>query len=141
MGAKVRRIMGLICLPLIVAGLVCFAVALRFAFRQQELSGVPWGRIALNTDGRKFYTQRGGGPLEQRSQVPMTDEQYRLWEVCEERARDWALPGVACWMAGVAILAVLGELRRRKAQQENQLPQVIGPLTGSRRTTSPGGPG
>ena|SRR5205807_9112017 len=114
MGAKVRRVMSRLCLPLIVAGLVCFAVAMRYAFLKHELSGVPWGRIAFHIDGRKFYTQRGGGPLEQRPQVPMTDEQYRLWEVYEERSRDWALPGAACWMAGVAILAVLGELRRRK---------------------------
>jgi hypothetical protein len=112
--------MSLACPLLIVAGLVCFAVAMRFASLQHKLSGVPWSHVAVNTDGRKFHTQKAGVPLEQRPQVPMTDEQYRLYEIYDGLSRDWALPGVACLMAGIAILAILGELRQRKAGSPNR---------------------
>jgi hypothetical protein len=105
---------GTLTVALLAAGVACCSAGLWFEYRKHELSGVPAHHFALDVDGQKFHVPRGGGPVEQRPQVPMTEEQYQLWQENENLGSNWGLTGVLCWMAGVTIGAVAGQLRRRR---------------------------
>jgi len=113
MGANGQRVTSLVGALLVAAALICVPVAFRLEYRKHTLSGVPWGHFAVSADGRKFHVPRGGGPVEGRPQVPMTEEQYRHWQENKFAAWGWALAGVSCWMAGVAVLHLARRFRRQ----------------------------
>jgi hypothetical protein len=98
---SVTRLAGVVHLA---ASLFCVPIAVWFEFRKPRLSGVPWGHFAMSADGRQFHVPRGGGPVESRPQVPMSEEQYLQWEQNGFIAQSWALPGVSCWLAGPTLL-------------------------------------
>jgi len=129
MGTRGRKAIGFSMAALLAAGVVCWSVSMRFEVRKHELSGVPWSDSASDIDGRKFHAIKSG-PLEQRLQVPMTDEQYRQWEENGELERNWGFPGVVCWTVGCIVLAVMDELRRRKARSAKQPPHLTAASSG-----------
>ena len=88
-----------------VATVGCFVVAGWFDSRKFTLSGVPTNHYAVNENGRTFYVPRGGPPLDQRPQVPLTAEQYRLWEENEQSGSRWAGRAALCLLAAVGIAA------------------------------------
>ena len=55
--------------------------------------------------GRLFYVPRGGPPIEQRPQIPLTAEQYRLYEENDQFESLWAGRAALCFLAaaGVAV--------------------------------------
>jgi len=98
-----------------VATVGCFVVAGFLDSRKFTLSGVPTNHSAVNENGRTFYVPRGGPPLDQRPQVPITAEQYRLWEESEQSGSRWAERAALCCLAAVGIavwLALAGPDRR-----------------------------
>jgi hypothetical protein len=89
---------------LIVATIGCFLVAGWFDHQKHALSGVPGSHFAVNENGRLFYVHRGGPPIEQRLQVPMSAEQYRLYEENEQLGSQWAGRGGLCFLAALGIV-------------------------------------
>ena len=63
---------------LIAAMIGCLAVAGWLERRQEALSGVPGGHCAVSENGRTFYVHRGGPPVDQRQQFPLSAEQHRV---------------------------------------------------------------
>ena len=98
-----------IALGLLVAATVgCFVAAGWFDHRKHALSGVPTSHFAVNENGRRFYVRRGGPPIDQRPQFPMTAEQYRLWEENDTASALWGGRGVLCFFAVVGVGAWVG---------------------------------
>jgi hypothetical protein len=99
---------------LIVAMIGCGAVAGWFDHRKHALAGVPASHFALNRDGRLFHVPRGGPPIDQRPQVSLTAEQYRLWEENDKSASLWAGRAALCFLAFVGTVVwmkLVGPLR------------------------------
>ena len=94
-----------VALGLLIAAMIgCFAAAGWFDHRKYALSGVPVDHYAVNENGRLFYVHRGGPPIDQRPQVPITAEQYRLWEENHHSSSLWGGRGVLCIFAlGIVI--------------------------------------
>ena len=92
---------------LILAMIGCIAVAGWFDNRKHALSGVPSGHFALNESGRLFYVPRGGPPIDQRPQVSLTAEQYRLWEENDQACSLWAGRAALCFLAFGGIMVWL----------------------------------
>jgi hypothetical protein len=92
---------------LILAMIGCIAVAGWFDNRKHALSGVPSGHFALNESGRLFYVPRGGPPIDQRPQVSLNAEQYRLWEENDQACSLWAGRAALCFLAFVGIVVWL----------------------------------
>jgi hypothetical protein len=90
---------------LIVAMIGCFLVAGWFDHQKHVLSGVPGSHFAVNENDRLFYVPRGGPPIEQRPQVSLTAEQYRLWKENEQLGSLWAGRAGLCFLvaAGIAV--------------------------------------
>ena len=87
---------------LIVAAVGCFFVAGWFDSRKYTLSGVPTNHYAVNENGRAFYVPRGGPPLDRRPQVPLTAEQYGLWEENGQSGSLWVGAAALCFLAAAA---------------------------------------
>jgi hypothetical protein len=83
---------------LILAMIGCIAVAGWFDNQKHALSGVPSGHFALNESGRLFYVPRGGPAIDQRPQVSLTAEQYRLWEENDQACSLLAFGGILVWL-------------------------------------------
>jgi hypothetical protein len=99
---------------LIAAAVGCFFVAGWYDSRKYTLSGVPSNHYAVNENGRTFYVPRGGPPLDQRPQVPLTAEQYRHWEENEQSASLWAGITALCFVAALGTAVWLRVARRIK---------------------------
>src|SRR5437764_11392936 len=84
---------------LVAAAVGCFFVAGWFDDRKFALSGVPSNHFAVSENGRTFYVPRGGPPLDQRPQVPLTAVQYELWDENAQSASVWAGRGALCFLA------------------------------------------
>jgi hypothetical protein len=92
---------------LIVAMIGCFLVAGWFDHQKHVLSGVPGSHFAVDENGRQFYVHRGGPSIDQRPQVGITAEQYRLYNENEEIASAWAGVAALCFLAAVGIAVYL----------------------------------
>jgi hypothetical protein len=105
--------------PLIVGMLACVAGAAWFDHQKHALSGVPAGHFAKNEGGRLFYVPRGGPPIDQRPQVSLTAEQYRLWEENDQASSLWAGRAALCFLAfaGIVVWLKLVGPRRQGAEQ------------------------
>ena len=98
-----RRVLY-IAVGLLIAGMVgCLAVSGWLERRKYDLSGVPAGHYAWREGDRTFYVHRGGPPLDQRPQVPLTPEQYRVWEEYDRPSSQWGSAGVLCFFAAAGI--------------------------------------
>src|SRR4051794_19855986 len=99
---------------LFAATIGCFLFAGWFDHQKHALSGVPPSHFAVNENGRLFYVPRGGPPVEQRPQVTLTPEQYRLWMENERLGSLWAACTGLCFLAaaGIAVWVKLTGLRR-----------------------------
>jgi hypothetical protein len=74
---RVLTAVGLAC---VAAMFGSFGAGLWFQERKHVRSGVPNNHWATREGERYYYVHRGGGPVEQRPQYPITAEQYRTWE-------------------------------------------------------------
>jgi hypothetical protein len=83
----------------------CFLTAGWYDDRKHTLSGVPTSHFAVNENGRLFYVPRGGPPIAQRPQFPMTAAQYQLWVENEQLGSTWAACAVVCLFMLVGITA------------------------------------
>src|SRR5438874_3776023 len=101
MRLETRTVLEIAAGLLLAATVGCFAVAGWLDDRKHALSGVPTGHFALNQDGRFFHVPRGGPPVDQRPQVPLTAEQYRLWKENEQSASLWAGRAALCFLGAV----------------------------------------
>ena len=91
---------------LLIAGMIgCLIVAGVLERRKYDLSGVPAGHYAWREGDRTFYVHRGGPPLDQRPQVPLTPEQYRVWEEYDRSGGRWGSAGVLCFFAAAGLAA------------------------------------
>ena len=113
---------------LIAAGIGCLVVADWLERRKRDLSGVPGGHYAVSQNGRTFYVPRGGPPIDRRPQVPLTAEQYRVWEVYDRSASRWGSAGVLCFFAaaGVGAWLKLAEPGRPSAAEPSAAPDRTG---------------
>jgi hypothetical protein len=100
---RLRTTLYFACGLLIVAMIGSFLIAGWFDHRKHTLSGVPGSHFALNENGRCFYVPRGGPPIEQRPQVPMTAEQYGLYKENEQLGSLWAGRAGLCFLAAAGI--------------------------------------
>jgi hypothetical protein len=82
-----------------------FVAAGYYEDRKHTFSGVPANHFPVNENGRLFYVHRGGPPIDQRMQFPMTAEQYQLWEENERSGSTWAACAVLCLFTLVGIIA------------------------------------
>jgi hypothetical protein len=89
---------------LIVAMIGNIALTGWFDHRKHSLSGVPANHFALNESGRFFYVPRGGPPIAERPQVPLTAEEYRRWEENAQSGRLWAGRAALCFLAFVGMV-------------------------------------
>jgi hypothetical protein len=87
-----------------------------FVHRRHALSGVPEQHRAVNQEGRTYYVRRLG-PIDQQPQVPITAEQYRMWEENDRSNYLWGgtavLCGVAAWCIAFFGLKRTSEPRHR----------------------------
>jgi hypothetical protein len=110
---------------LLIAGMIgCLIVAGVLERRKYDLSGVPAGHYAWREGDRTFYVPRGGPSLDQRPQVPLTPEQYRLWEEYDRPSSQWGSAGVLCFFAaaGIATWLKLGRPTRHAATEPAAAP-------------------
>jgi hypothetical protein len=106
---------------LIAVMLGCWAAAGWFDHQKYALSGVPAGHFAVNENGRQFYVHRGGPPIDQRPQVLITAEQYRLWDENDQASSLWGGRGVLCLFAVVGLAAwgrIVGPGRRSDTEPD-----------------------
>src|SRR5262249_6512545 len=85
------------------SGLTClaamfglFGAGLWFQDRKHTRSGVPNHHWPAREDDRYYYVHRGGGPIEQRMQYPLTAEQYRAWEENKQTGELLMILAVPC---------------------------------------------
>jgi hypothetical protein len=102
----------------------CLTVAGWLERRQHELSGVPAGHFAVSENGRSFYVPRGGPPIDQRPQTPLTAEQYRLWEEYDRSTGQWGGAGVLCFFAAAGVAAWVG-LARPRPRMAGETPAAL----------------
>ena len=79
------------------------AAALCFESRKFALSGVPANHFAIHEKGRYFFVQRGGGEIDQRPQVAVTEEQFDAWTTNGKIATLLAFGGAASGLSAAAI--------------------------------------
>jgi hypothetical protein len=87
-----------------------FMGAMVFDALKFSLSGVPSNHFALYEDGRYFYVPRGGGLINERPQVPISQGQYRSWQTNSFIA---GLFGLACVLSGGVASAVVIRARMK----------------------------
>ena len=102
---QLRTALYIACGLLMSASLGFLALSGWFEQRKHTLSGVPTNHFAVNDNGRLFWVHRGGGPVNERPQVPMTAEQYRRWEENDRSGNFWGGSGVLCFFGtcGIAV--------------------------------------
>ena len=105
---------------------LCTAVAFWFEVRKHDLAGVPWNHFALRLRGQPVYVPRGGR-MEERPQVPLTEEQFRVWEDNDRAGRGWARCAAACAAAIMALILGLRVSRKPTGAAPSQPLQPAGP--------------
>src|SRR5579872_567542 len=103
-GSETLKTLKVVCGLLFIAMIGCLVVAGWFDRKKHTLSGVPTGHFAVNENGRVFYVQRGGPPVDQRPHFPMTAEKYQLWEQNDQLGSTLGACGVLCFFLAVGVV-------------------------------------
>jgi hypothetical protein len=90
-----------------------FGAGAWFQDRKHSRSGVPDNHWAAHEGDRYYYVHRGGGPVEQRTQYPITAEQYRAWEEDEQMGNRLMTLAVPCLLLAVLLGVAADRVRRR----------------------------
>jgi len=119
-----KRILAVGGLACVAALFGCFGAGLWFQGRKHTRSGVPNNHWATREGDRYYYVHRGGGPVEDRPQYPLTAEQYRAWE--EDKRTGEVLMVLAVPFLPAAILLGAAADRAGKAADPGATPDGAG---------------
>jgi hypothetical protein len=109
----VAGLLGVICIGSIIVGII-------FETRKFCLSGVPYEHYVVNEGGRYFYVPRGGGLIEDRKQVSISQSQYHSWQINSRIASLFIMVGVlACAVASAIV--VRERLKSKEPPSEKNL--------------------
>lgn len=89
-----------------------FGTGAWFQDRKHTRSGVPNNHWAAREGDRYYYVHRGGGPVEQRTQHPLTAEQYRAWEEDEQTGNLLMTLAVLCLPLAILLGSAADRVRR-----------------------------
>jgi hypothetical protein len=80
-------------------------------------TGMEWGSIMVEKDGKYYVTYRGGGPIEERTLTPITKEQYLTRKKYYRIATPIGLVGVMCWFTAMLWFIIRAIIQLRKGEK------------------------
>jgi hypothetical protein len=109
-----------------------FGAAVWYSVRAHHLSGVPVKHTPVRSDGTPAY-RLPEGPAGSPVVVPISEEQFRVWQENQDASRAWGRRAVAYFLFPTAALFVLLAARGRRRASPSPVPTA--------RASGPGGLG